>query len=59
VTGRLLIVGEALVEVMRLRPGIPLDKPGPFAGPFPSGAPAIASDAAARWGGGLPYRRRG
>jgi tagatose kinase len=50
VTGRLLIVGEALVEVMRPRPGIPLDKPGPFAGPFPSGAPAIAADAAARAG---------
>jgi sugar/nucleoside kinase (ribokinase family) len=50
VTGRLLVVGEALVEVMRPHPGIPLDKPGPFAGPFPSGAPAIAADAAARAG---------
>jgi len=44
------MVGEALVEVMRPHPGIPLDKPGPFAGPFPSGAPAIAADAAARAG---------
>src|SRR3712207_8148469 len=26
------------------------DLPGPFAGPFPSGAPAIAADAAARAG---------
>jgi sugar/nucleoside kinase (ribokinase family) len=50
VTGRLLVVGEALVEVMRPRPGIPLDAPGPFAGPFPSGAPAIAADAAASAG---------
>ena len=49
-TGRLLVVGEALVEIMRPQPGIPLDKPGPFAGPFPSGAPAIAADAAARVG---------
>ena len=49
-TGGLLIVGEALVEVMRPRPGISLDAPGPFVGPFPSGAPAIAADAAARAG---------
>ena len=49
-TGRLLVVGEALVEIMRPGPGIPLDAPGPFAGPFPSGAPAIAADAAARAG---------
>ena len=46
----ILTVGEALVEIMRPRPGIPLDAPGPFAGPFPSGAPAIAADAAARAG---------
>jgi sugar/nucleoside kinase (ribokinase family) len=49
-TERLLLVGEALVEIMRPRPGVPLDTPGPFAGPFPSGAPAIAADAAARAG---------
>jgi len=49
-TGRLLVVGEALVEIMRPHPGIPLDAPGPFTGPFPSGAPAIAADAAARAG---------
>jgi tagatose kinase len=48
--GRLLVVGEAIVEVMRPHPGLPLDLPGPFAGPFPSGAPAIAADAAARAG---------
>jgi sugar/nucleoside kinase (ribokinase family) len=49
-TGRLLVVGEALVEIMRPHPGIPLDTPGPFTGPYPSGAPAIAADAAARAG---------
>jgi len=43
-------VGEALVEIMRPRRGLPLDVPGPFEGPFPSGAPAIAADAAARSG---------
>ena len=47
---RLLVVGEALVEVMRPRPGIPLGVPDQFVGPFPSGAPAIAADAAARAG---------
>jgi sugar/nucleoside kinase (ribokinase family) len=50
VTGELLVVGEALVEVMRPHPGIPFDAPGPFVGPFPSGAPAIVADAAARAG---------
>ncbi len=49
-SGRLLVVGEALVEVMRPRPGIPLGVPDQFVGPFPSGAPAIAADAAARAG---------
>jgi sugar/nucleoside kinase (ribokinase family) len=39
-----------LVEMMR--PGVdqPLDEPGTFAGPFPSGAPAIFIDAVARLG---------
>jgi len=49
-TGNLLVVGEALVEIMRPRRGIPLDIPGSFEEPFPSGAPAIAADAAARNG---------
>ena len=43
-------MGEALVEVMRPRPGLPLGRPGEFRGPFPSGAPAIVADAAARAG---------
>jgi sugar/nucleoside kinase (ribokinase family) len=46
----MLSVGEALVEVMRPRPDLPLDRPAPFVGPFPSGAPAIFADCAARLG---------
>jgi sugar/nucleoside kinase (ribokinase family) len=42
--------GEALVEVMRTRIDDPLDRPSEFVGPFPSGAPAIFADAAARLG---------
>lgn len=49
-SGPLLVVGEALVEVMRPEPGLALDIPGPFVGPFPSGAPAIAAGAAASAG---------
>lgn len=45
-----LIAGEALVEIMRPGKDLPLDVPGPFEGPFPSGAPAIAADAVARLG---------
>ncbi len=43
-------IGEALVEVMRTRVDDPLDKPSEFVGPFPSGAPAIFADQAARLG---------
>lgn len=44
------VLGEVLVEVMRPRPNQPLDRPGPFEGPFASGAPAICAAAAAHLG---------
>ncbi len=45
-----IALGEALVEIMRPGKGYPLHEPGPFLGPYPSGAPAIFADAAARLG---------
>jgi sugar/nucleoside kinase (ribokinase family) len=47
---QIIALGELLVEVMR--PGVdqPLSRPGEFVGPYPSGAPAIFIDAAARLG---------
>lgn len=46
----ILTIGEALVEVMRPDIDQPLDQPGPFVGPFPSGAPFIFAAQAARLG---------
>lgn len=46
----LLTVGEALVEIMRTGIDQPLDRPGPFTGPYPSGAPFIFAAQAARVG---------
>ncbi len=46
----ILTFGEALVEVMRTDIGQPLDQPGPFTGPYPSGAPFIFAVQAARLG---------
>lgn len=43
-------MGEMLVEIMRPQPGIELDKPATFLGPFPSGAPAIFIDTVAQLG---------
>lgn len=43
-------MGEILVEIMRPRPEMALDRPGEFLGPYPSGAPAIFIDTAARLG---------
>lgn len=43
----ILTIGEILIEIMRPKKGIPLDKIGTFKGPFPSGAPAIFIDTAA------------
>ncbi len=46
----ILTFGEALVEVMRTGLDQPLDRPGPFVGPYPSGAPFIFAVQAARLG---------
>jgi len=43
-------MGELLCEIMRPEADMPLHKPGVFLGPFPSGAPAIFIDTAARLG---------
>ena len=43
-------MGEMIVEIMRDRVDSPLDKAGVFLGPYPSGAPAIFIDTAARLG---------
>ncbi len=54
----ILSLGELLVEVMRKQVDRPLFQPADFAGPFPSGAPAIFLDAAARLGSGLGISTR-
>ena len=46
----ILTIGEALVEIMRTDIDQPLDQPGPFSGPYPSGAPFIFAVQAARLG---------
>jgi len=46
----ILTIGEALVEVMRTGIDQPLNQPGPFVGPYPSGAPFIFAVQAARLG---------
>lgn len=46
----ILTIGEALVEIMRTDLDQPLDKPGLFTGPYPSGAPFIFAVQAARLG---------
>lgn len=45
-----ITIGEMLVEVMRKDVDSPLNQPGEFVGPFPSGAPAIFIDAVAKLG---------
>lgn len=46
----ILTIGEALVEIMRTDIDQPLNQPGPFVGPYPSGAPFIFAAQAARLG---------
>lgn len=43
-------MGEIIVEIMRNEENASLEKSGVFLGPYPSGAPAIFIDAAARMG---------
>ncbi|GBF34267.1 fructokinase [Desulfocucumis palustris] len=43
-------VGEILAEVMRTGLNVALSEPGLFAGPYPSGAPAIFADALGKLG---------
>lgn len=43
-------MGEMIVEIMRTKEDVPLDTPGLFSGPYPSGAPAIFIDTVARLG---------
>ncbi|MCX8183671.1 MAG: sugar kinase [Crenarchaeota archaeon] len=45
-----LTIGEVLVEFVRKGKDIPHCETGEYAGPFPSGAPAIFADAASRLG---------
>ncbi len=47
---QIIVIGEALVEIMRPDKNTPLDQSGIFEGPFASGAPAIFAVAAARLG---------
>jgi fructokinase len=47
---QIVTVGEILVEIMATRVGQTFLEPGLFAGPYPSGAPAIFADQAARAG---------
>lgn len=47
---RIVTLGELLVEFVADRRNQEFSRPGPFIGPFPSGAPAIFADQAARMG---------
>ncbi len=44
----IICLGEILVEIMRAEVGVPHNVPGIYKGPYPSGAPAIFIDSAAR-----------
>lgn len=48
----IMTMGEMIVEIMREKADMPLDKAGVFKGPYPSGAPAIFIDTVARLGHG-------
>ena len=47
---KIVIIGEILVEIMADTTGLGFAEPQPLTGPYPSGAPAIFADQAARLG---------
>ena len=47
---KIVVIGEVLVEIMADSPGDGFKAPQPLTGPFPSGAPAIFADQAAKLG---------
>ena len=49
-SNEIMSIGELIVEIMRQEVDVPLAQAGDFVGPFPSGAPAIFADQAARLG---------
>mgnify|MGYP006283269771 CR=1 FL=1 len=49
----IICLGEMLVEIMRAEVGVPHIVPGTYKGPYPSGAPCIFIDSAARMGSPL------
>ncbi|AOK47928.1 carbohydrate kinase [Burkholderia sp. MSMB617WGS] len=51
----IVVAGELLAEFVAAKRGQGFDAPGEFAGPFPSGAPAIFADQAARMGASVAY----
>ena len=53
--GKIVSVGETLVEVMADTRGVGFLEPMTFTGPFPSGAPTIFISQAARMGGDCAY----
>lgn len=51
----IVVAGELLAEFVAARRGQGFAEPGEFTGPFPSGAPAIFADQAARLGASVAY----
>ncbi|QIK70669.1 sugar kinase [Erysipelothrix sp. HDW6C] len=53
--GTIVTIGETLVEMVATEMGQKFDESGVFAGPFPSGAPAIFADQASRCGSDVNF----
>ena len=47
---KILVIGEIVVEIMADTIGVGFGEPQPLTGPYPSGAPAIFADQAAKFG---------